>query len=146
MDVTSRHSTPVWRYVMGSIVRNMGATSYTPLLVRRYNESEQFFPVTYGLSQFEYAFGDPSHIKRIICVTKVWTEAHRICSSQHARDDTHEYLEWRIRRFKYANLPPIDETVQPADTQLKKVFTEAEILKQEFQRERHRWEMDVSKL
>ena len=35
--------------------------------------------------------------------------------------------------------------VQLADTQPRKVFIEAEILKQEFQRERHKWEMDVSK-
>ena len=85
-------------------------------------------------------------MKMKIGITKVWMETHRICSSQHAKGLTQEYLEWKASRFKYANLPPIDETIQPADTQPRKDFTEVEILKQEFQRERHGREMDVSKL
>ena len=76
-------------------------------------------------------------MKKTIGITKTWTEAHRICSSRHAGDVIQEYLEWRTKRFKYANIPPIDETVQPADAQLRKAFIEAEILKQEFQKEKH---------
>ena len=58
-----------------------GTTSYTHLLVRKQNESEQFVSATYGLNQCEYIFKDLSHMKKTIGITKAWTEAHRICSS-----------------------------------------------------------------
>ena len=88
-DIVYRCGGMLWVPLLGI----WGATSYASLLVRRQNEFEQFVLATYGLNQCEYAFGDPSHMKRTIGITKAWVETCKICSSRHVENVTPKYLE-----------------------------------------------------
>ena len=142
VEVVYRCGNEFWVPLLGI----WGVTSYAPLLVRRQNNSEQFTPVTYKLTQCEFDYVGQKNKKKTIEISKAWKETHRIDTGRSSEDFTLGYEQWRNTREKYVNLPPQDDAVQFADPQPKKILTEVEMLKQEFQEKSHRWEMETSRL
>ena len=48
-----------------------GVVSYAPILVCRQYAAEQFIPVTHGLNQLEFAYGDPGYAVQLAELSKL---------------------------------------------------------------------------
>ena len=100
--------------------------------------AEQFIPVTHGLNQLEFAYGNPGYAVQLAELSKLWTEPQRAEIARHSYDLAPGYLEWKAISVKDVMLPVRDDFVQSAHPLPKRIPTEIEILRKELVVERRR--------
>ena len=54
-----------------------GVVNYAPLLVYKQYASEQFIPITHGLNQLEFTYGDPGYAAQLAKLSTLWSEPQR---------------------------------------------------------------------
>ena len=98
--------------------------------------SEQFIPITHGLNQLEFTYGDPGYAAQLAKLSTLWSEPQRVNLTRHGRNIAPGYLEWNASREKDVTLSVRDDSIQPACPLPERMPTELELLRRELEIER----------
>ena len=80
--------------------------------VNKQYASEQFIPITYGLNQLEFAYGDPGYAAQLAKLSTLWSELQRVDLARHGNNIAPGYLEQNSNRAKDVALPARDDSIQ----------------------------------
>ncbi|XP_040951356.1 uncharacterized protein [Gossypium hirsutum] len=123
-----------------------GAIGYAPLLVLRQYRSRQFIPMTQGLAQSGFLYGEKDSKKKSREIYNAWNHTCRIKRVAVNPMVTPEYNEWRSRRVN-DNIPrPNLEEARPIEEYLRVVPSELEIIKQDFEKKTSELERKIEQL
>ncbi|XP_012435532.1 uncharacterized protein LOC105762183 [Gossypium raimondii] len=108
-------------------------------MVQRQFASRQFVPVTDGWAQSEFAFTSEGYMKRVQDTTKSWRKIYLMELALYVDTITVDYDILRQRRVKSQLTPPIGVACQNP-------FSELEMARREFKREKAKLLRDISSL
>ncbi|OMO51525.1 hypothetical protein COLO4_37634 [Corchorus olitorius] len=102
-----------WVYLMGL----WGTITYSPLLVLRQYDIEQFIPLTHGLDSLEVSFDNKSVTDKMRRLAHDWKNAEykRLYLPVASESSTRSYKDWHRDRVKDLVLPPEKDPHYPAD-------------------------------
>ncbi|XP_039069694.1 uncharacterized protein LOC120216286 [Hibiscus syriacus] len=110
-----------------------GAIGYTPLIALRQFSTLQFVLATHGLKEAEFSFSTPGYRERISKIYMAWLEPHCMSFKIIEHVFTPAYEVWRLQMINNNTSKPNLEDELTMEERLKRLPTEAELLREEMQ-------------